>query len=533
MGLKTKTSAHWIKIEFQYAVLNNMKPYLIVLVLTGFVVNSGFGQGSYTSVNNYTGDWENAASWTKEFVWMVDPPPSTSLSGSYVANIYGYITRNGDLTITGGATLNVYDTLVIEGNLTLDRPVVIQPGGLLIVLGNLSSTGSGGNKVINNGTVVVVGEFSHLEGTISGGTDFYIFDDTPTIDPFGTTFPGNTEDEDDLYANDPDLGDFLDNLGVSCGGFNSIGSAQTTCSAVAPAALTGSAISGATYIWQSSTVSGSSGFSTAAGVSGNQNYSPGILAQTTWFRRRITKGTCSATSAAIQITVYSGSVWRGTTNGAWATATNWCGGEPTTTTDAVIPVVSTTYPSASTAANCRNLTILSGASVTVSGNTLSVYGNFNNAGTLTVGNATTRFIGATTQTITNSGVISAIGNNASTLSFNGSALQTLSSTTTITTNNLTINNSTAQVVFQANVNVNLSLSMTAGIVNLSGNTVRLGTSSTVGGVGTLTPGSARFINGSFERWIRNAVVTEANAFLFPMGSATETRPISIWTNRSS
>lgn len=558
---------------------------LILLTLIGvllFTIKGICQPQIYTSYNLPNQNWEDNSTWTKSEVWMADNPGtalnSTSVNvngtvtrtgslsngGSTVLNVNGTLNITGDLSNnsvinvassgsiildgnysnTGASTLDIYGTVIVKGNLTTSTNIHVHPGGLLIVLGDLTVTNAGAAAIVNEGNVVAVGQFS-TAGDITTGDSFYIFDDVPsynwgaTVDGTNWNGGGNSGTLTNEFPTEGDiptwLNDILAGLGVTCGGINTIGSAQTTCSASAPATLTGTAISGATYTWESSTTSALSGFSTAAGASGNQNYSPAALSQTTWFRRRVTNGACSATSAAIQITIFSGSVWTGTSSTAWATAGNWCGGVPTTTTDALVPVVSSNYPSVSSAANCRNLTILSGASVTVSSNTLSIYGDFSNAGTLTV-NGTALFIGAANQTIANTGTIAATGNNTSTISFNGSAQQTLSSTTAITTNILVINNaSSGQVIFQTNVNANRGLTMTAGIVNLSGNTVKLGTSSAngAGGIGTYTGGAARFINGSFERWIRNAVITEANAVLFPMGSATGTRPISIWTTAAS
>lgn len=92
---------------------------------------------------------------------------------------------------------------------------------------------------------------------------------------------------------------------------NSAAANQTICSGQTPAILTGSAPTGGngtyTYLWESSTTSGVAGFAAASGTNNTQNYSPGALTQTTWYRRTVTSGACtgsnSSTTAAIQITV--------------------------------------------------------------------------------------------------------------------------------------------------------------------------------------------------------------------------------------
>ena len=79
------------------------------------------------------------------------------------------------------------------------------------------------------------------------------------------------------------------------------------CMGDTPGPITGAAPSGGngsyTYYWESSTTSSSSGFVAAAGTNNVQNYSPGALTQTTWYRRTVTTGGCSDTSVPIQISV--------------------------------------------------------------------------------------------------------------------------------------------------------------------------------------------------------------------------------------
>ncbi|WP_188315810.1 Ig-like domain-containing protein, partial [Chitinophaga agrisoli] len=87
---------------------------------------------------------------------------------------------------------------------------------------------------------------------------------------------------------------------------NTISSAQTICSGSTPAALTGTAPSGAsgtyTYLWESSTGGGS--FAAAAGTNNGQNYTPPSLTQSTSYRRTVISGGCgNSISNIIQVTV--------------------------------------------------------------------------------------------------------------------------------------------------------------------------------------------------------------------------------------
>ncbi|MCV2485436.1 hypothetical protein OD917_10905, partial [Flavobacterium sp. SH_e] len=118
-------------------------------------------------------------------------------------------------------------------------------------------------------------------------------------------------------------------------------------------------------------------------------------------------GTYFGTSAAGILNVSTASCiagyWTGATSTDWNTASNWCGNTiPTATTDVVIPSGTTYQPTiaASTTALTRNLTINSGATLTMANSTnalLNVSGNFTNSGTFTPGTAGTVTFNGTNQ----------------------------------------------------------------------------------------------------------------------------------------
>ncbi|WP_439879966.1 gliding motility-associated C-terminal domain-containing protein [Pontibacter sp. MBLB2868] len=81
---------------------------------------------------------------------------------------------------------------------------------------------------------------------------------------------------------------------------NTVTGEQTICSGQVPSALSGTLPTGGKatlpyqYTWEMSSTNQNSGFTTAPGSSDQQNYSPPALFKTTWFRRRVTSGLCSA-----------------------------------------------------------------------------------------------------------------------------------------------------------------------------------------------------------------------------------------------
>lgn len=87
---------------------------------------------------------------------------------------------------------------------------------------------------------------------------------------------------------------------------NTLNSPHAVCIGSPANELTGNSLSGGngayTYVWESSTTSASSGFSTIPAAL-SETYSPGLLSQTTWFRRIVTAGVCTNISPALQVTV--------------------------------------------------------------------------------------------------------------------------------------------------------------------------------------------------------------------------------------
>lgn len=75
------------------------------------------------------------------------------------------------------------------------------------------------------------------------------------------------------------------------------------CSGTVPEQITGAAISGVTYRWESSISGPTSGFNPASGPNTAQNYTPPAITRDTWFRRVIISGTCENASEAVQLQV--------------------------------------------------------------------------------------------------------------------------------------------------------------------------------------------------------------------------------------
>lgn len=142
-----------------------MKSSILVIFL---VFNSWAVRAQFETKNNYTGTWNDVASWSAG-----QPNPLTTNIDDE-ANIYGYITREGSLSFANignnADEIIIYDTLVVEGNMTFETNSIslkVETGGLLVIFGDFVAN----NKVDleNGGTMVIIGDM-----TLNGGSQDYI-----------------------------------------------------------------------------------------------------------------------------------------------------------------------------------------------------------------------------------------------------------------------------------------------------------------------------------------------------------------------
>ncbi|MEO9966423.1 MAG: T9SS type A sorting domain-containing protein [Reichenbachiella sp.] len=179
-----------------------MKKHIVLLSLVVHSYFSAIAQDS--SLDNYTGNWTDDASWTSGTA-----PPFDNVIEDLT--IYGYITLQAgnriDLTNGGGDVLTIEDTLVIaDAGLTsrffAGNTVVVN--GLLIVMGNLNLN-TGTTFTVNSGGVVAVGGNF---GAFGGGDPTF---GAGTVYVEGTSGYTDVSPADDLEGDGlGNVGDFLD-----------------------------------------------------------------------------------------------------------------------------------------------------------------------------------------------------------------------------------------------------------------------------------------------------------------------------------
>jgi len=193
-----------------------------MLLLNGllFLSFSSVAQ-TYTSKNNYTGNWSTNSTWTG------GAAPGTSIIGT--ANVYGKVSLTGTLatsTSGSGGVLNIYDTLSITGAFTNNGTFSLKSGGIFNAA-SFDNTSSGGATANVAGTLNVSGAFSNSNDlTIQAGSVVTIggnYNNTSagagSLDVYGTMIvKGNLLTANDITVHTGGLLIVLGNLTVTNSG---------------------------------------------------------------------------------------------------------------------------------------------------------------------------------------------------------------------------------------------------------------------------------------------------------------------------
>ncbi|WP_188618677.1 beta strand repeat-containing protein, partial [Cloacibacterium rupense] len=183
-------------------------------------------------------------------------------------------------------------------------------------------------------------------------------------------------------------------------------SAQSICKDSPAVALSVTASgSGISYQWYSNTTNSNTGGTNLGAANGAQTATftpPTSTVGTLYYYVVVSNASCASVSSSVSgaIAVTTPGVWGGSTNSDWNTASNWCGGVPTNTTDVVIPSTAPNMPTLSSNAVAKSITINNGATLNGGSGNLTLSGNFTNngiynaqTGTITVSSTGTSFVG--------------------------------------------------------------------------------------------------------------------------------------------
>lgn len=211
--------------------------------------------------------------------------------------------------------------------------------------------------------------------------------------------------------------------------------AQTVFLNGIPTTLTVSAAgSSLSYQWYTSGTNCNCGGTSTGSANGGQtnSYTPSTSVAGTKYYYCVITGDCgSVTTTVVAVTVNNTNTWTGAGSSDWNAATNWSMGVvPGVAINAVIPAGSIPYPVLTASATVNNLTIGSGASITIGNNMLTINGAVSGTGTITGSDSSGLTIGGTAGTILFTPVGS--GNYLKSLTINNGASATLGNALNIT-----------------------------------------------------------------------------------------------------
>jgi fibronectin-binding autotransporter adhesin len=357
-------------------------------------------------------------------------------------------------------------------------------------------------------------------------------------------------------------------------------SAETVCAGTAASVISCNTPTGGggayTYLWQTSTTSSTTGFSTATGVHGSASYTPSAISKTTWFRRIVYSQACAATytntSTAIKVTT-KGNIREWDGGGGddnLQTAANWVdniapvekdilafdgairttpyndfaagtefssikfnNGSSSFTLSGNALTLSSVCASAITASNTsntmiiqNNLTMSATSSITsTSGGTLNITGTINNGGYTIINNCggTETFSGD----ISGAGAFTKIGSGTLTLS----GANTFSGGLNLNAGTININNATALGATAGTFSISAGTTInnnSGGAITNSNNNPQTwagdftftGSNDLNLGTGTVTMSASRQITASANKLIIGGVIGGSSMNLTKAGNGT-------------
>jgi hypothetical protein len=179
----------------------------------------------------------------------------------------------------------------------------------------------------------------------------------------------------------------------------------------------------------------------------------------------------AVTSNTVTLFVAPANGWLGAVSSDWNNPANWCGGVPTSTTDATIAAGALNYPVINGVADVRNITVNTGATLTLTpGASFNIYGNYANSGTVTASSGFIFFRGAANQTVSSLTAANVVINGAGGITAGGN----LTIGTLILQNgNITLGNNNLTVTGSVNGTANSHV-VTNGTGTITSNNINAG-----------------------------------------------------------
>ncbi|OYU94903.1 MAG: hypothetical protein CFE21_14590 [Bacteroidetes bacterium B1(2017)] len=258
---------------------------------------------------NTTNTYSTPSNTGRTYVWTVSGGTITAGAGTNSVSVLWNTAGTGTLSVSDSVNATGCKTIASTYNVTVN-PVIANntaTGVQTICSGTSATTISGTTPTGGNGTFTYAWESS----TTSSTTGFAAASGTNNTINYSpgvltaTTWYRRVVSAGVCSANTSAAVQVTVNPVIAS---NTVSGVQTICHNTVPTALTGTTPTGGngtfTYLWESSTTSASAGFAAASGTNNGINYTPGSLAVSTWYRRTVSAGVCTANvSAAIKVTV--------------------------------------------------------------------------------------------------------------------------------------------------------------------------------------------------------------------------------------
>jgi len=492
----------------------------------------------YNSI--YIGGIATGANITQAFYRNTISPASTDIKN----NIF-YNERSGGgnthFAFTAGSVLNLTNNNNFFVTASANFPVDY-PAGFGISLANWNSFS--GNPLYNLGYTTSQFSSSQLFPLLAGGdlsTTVCRLYQSGTAVSVTNDFNNNSRN-----LTTPNIGsiEFTTPTGMPA-----ITSQPTSPSSICPSTGTASMNVtatgyGVTYQWQENQGSSWSNLSNGGVYSGVTSSgialtSPAITMNNYLYRVTVS-GICTPSVNSNQDTLrlITAETWTGATNTNWGTATNWsCGYVPLSATDVIIPNIATQPVLTDGGRFANNITINSGASLTVNNaaSNLSVSGNITNNGTFTNSNGTIVFAGTNVQTIPGGTYTNITLNNSAGASLSGSI--TLNGTMTFSSgiislgnNNFTLAGTTSAISGSSNTNYFYTSGTGSLTIQNIGSGGRTGSVNFPVGMNTVRPNAVSLTNtGTSDAYsvrLFSGVNTSYNISGTPNGTAINTNSVA-------
>lgn len=445
-----------------------------------FVTNNGTLQGSPTATTNRF-NIANSAYQFNGTTQYVSTANSSVNPGVFTVSIWFKTTTAGGKLIGFGSSQTGFSTnadrhiyMANDGRIFFG----VKPGGVFKTV-NSTATYNDGNWHMATGVLSASGMVLYIDGVLIAQDATTITAESTTgywrlaydnIDSWASTptnrfFNGSLDDA-YIYSRALSAAEVMQLYNATEG----VGNTGPVC-AQTTLTLTANTIDGATYSWI-----GPNGY-TSSSQNATLTYSDaakGVYTVT------VSRNGCVATASTIVVSTGEGQ-WTGNAGNNWTTANSWCNGiVPAAAINVSIPSGVSTYPTVSTDQSINNLTIATGASVTVT-NSLSVSGLVANSGTLTVSSGRMVFNGTTAQTITAN-------------LFAGNLIK-----------DLTINNA-AGVTLNGALRLTGLLTASAGTFNANGNLTLASSATSTAQVGPVASGASIAGQVTVERYLQGGNV---------------------------